>query len=225
MGKTSDARVARTPRFARGKQQPRDPSMAPNVNLLLTLFDQQFTPSNSVRPRTRSNIFPKNSQNSEKFFPLTPAPLPSTPKNCLTSSQARIVRKWNWWTFDILWWKQLWDFPGQEMALMAKYPNLFSWNIWKWKWSRCLFYLQMSSSAVENVRINKPPVAAWWRHSRLATGHLMKSGPATFRSAPFQSCFSLNYESISYKTKCLRSFRVKYLKCTAAFWIFVEIEK
>ena len=158
-----------------------------------------------------------------KFFPLTPAPLPSTPKNCLTSSQARIVRKWNWWTFDILWWKQLWDFPGQEMALTVKYPNLFSWNIWKWKWSRCLFYLQMSSSAVENVRINKPPVAAWWRHSRLATGHLMKSGPATFRSAPFQSCFFLNYESISYKTECLRSFRVKHLKCTAAFWIFVEI--
>ena len=223
MGKTSDARVARTPRFARGKQQPRDPSMARNVNLLLTLFDQQFTPSNSVRPRTRSNIFPKNSQNSEKFFPLTPAPLPSTPKNCLTSSQARIVRKWiklltfcdeNNFETSLAkrwrWWQNI------QICLVETF-------FWKWKWSRCLFYLQMSSSAVENVRINKPPVAAWWRHSRLATGHLMKSGPATFRSAPFQSCFSLNYESISYKTECLRSFRVKHLKCTAAFWIFVEI--
>jgi hypothetical protein len=56
-------------------------------------------------------------------------------------------------------------FPGQEMALTAKIQNgrqlFFSSNIWKLKWSRCLFYLQMSSSAVENVRINKPPVAAW----------------------------------------------------------------
>ena len=223
MGKTSDARVARTPRFARGKQQPRDPSMARNVNLLLTLFDQQFTPSNSVRPRTRSNIFPKNSENSQ-IFPADASATPVDPKKLFNIFPGPNRSEVNW-TFDILWWKQLWDFPGQEMALTAKYPNLFSWNIWKWKWSRCLFYLQMSSSAVENVRINKPPVAAWWRHSRLSTGHLMKSGPATFRSAPFQSCFSLNYESISYKTKCLRSFRVKYLKCTAAFWIFVEIEK
>ena len=101
MGKTSDARVARTPRFARGKQQPRDPSMARNVNLLLTLFDQQFTPSNSVRPRTRSNIFTKNSENSQ-IFPADASATPVDPKklfNIFPGPNRSEVKLMNFWHF------------------------------------------------------------------------------------------------------------------------------